>query len=52
MLPDGRRPALCGQRIPAFLILASKTTAPGVPDWALPRPRITKLIAQGRGGAR
>ena len=29
-------------------ILASKITAPGVPDWAVPRPRITKLIAQGR----
>ena len=29
-------------------ILASKITTPGVPDWALPRPRITKLIAQGR----
>jgi LuxR family maltose regulon positive regulatory protein len=29
-------------------ILASKITPPGVPDWALPRPRITKLIAQGR----
>ena len=29
-------------------ILASKITAPDVPDWALPRPRITKLIAQGR----
>jgi len=28
--------------------LAAKITAPGVPDWALPRPRITKLIAQGR----
>ena len=28
-------------------ILAAKITAPGVPDWALPRPRITKLIAQG-----
>jgi hypothetical protein len=28
-------------------ILASKITAPGVPDWAVPRPRITKLIAQG-----
>ena len=28
-------------------ILASKITAPSVPDWALPRPRITKLIAQG-----
>ena len=29
-------------------ILAAKITAPGVPDWAVPRPRITKLIAQGR----
>jgi LuxR family maltose regulon positive regulatory protein len=29
------------------LILASKITAPGVPDWAVPRPRITRLIAEG-----
>jgi hypothetical protein len=29
-------------------ILASKITAPGVPDWAVPRPRITKLIAASR----
>ncbi len=28
-------------------ILAAKITAPGVPDWAVPRPRITKLIADG-----
>ena len=28
-------------------ILASKITVPGVPDWVVPRPRITKLIAQG-----
>ena len=28
-------------------ILASKITAPDVPDWALPRPRITKVIARG-----
>ena len=28
-------------------ILASKITAPGVPDWAVQRPRITKLIAEG-----
>ena len=35
--------------VPASVpILASKITAPGVPDWAVPRPRITKLIAQGR----
>ena len=29
------------------LILASKVTVPGVPDWAVPRPRITKMIAEG-----
>ena len=29
-------------------ILAAKITAPGLPDWAVPRPRITKLIAEGR----
>ena len=29
-------------------IVAAKITAPDVPDWALPRPRITKLIAGGR----
>jgi LuxR family maltose regulon positive regulatory protein len=28
-------------------ILAAKIMVPGVPDWAVPRPRITKLIAQG-----
>ena len=28
-------------------ILASKVTAPSVPAWAVPRPRITKLIAEG-----
>ena len=28
-------------------ILAVKVTAPDVPDWALQRPRITKLIAHG-----
>ena len=28
-------------------ILASKITVPSVPDWVVPRPRITKLIAQG-----
>jgi LuxR family transcriptional regulator, maltose regulon positive regulatory protein len=41
---SARRPA-----VPAGVpILAAKITAPGVPDWALPRPRITKLISQGR----
>ena len=29
-------------------ILAAKITAPGVPSWAVPRPRITELITQGR----
>ena len=28
-------------------ILASKITAPGVPGWAVRRPRVTKLIAEG-----
>jgi hypothetical protein len=38
-----RRPAVSAD-VP---ILAAKITVPSVPDWALPRPRITKLIAQG-----
>ena len=38
-----RRPAVSAE-IP---ILAAKITVPGVPDWAVPRPRITKLIAEG-----
>jgi len=28
-------------------ILASRITVPGVPDWAVQRPRITKLITEG-----
>jgi len=28
-------------------VLTSKITAPGVPGWAVQRPRISKLIAQG-----
>ncbi len=28
-------------------VLTSKITAPNVPDWAVPRPRITRLIAEG-----
>ncbi len=39
-----RRPAVSA----AVPILASKVTAPGVPDWTVPRPRITELIAEGR----
>ena len=44
------RQAACARRpaVPAGVpIPAPKITAPGVPDSALPRPRITKLIAQG-----
>ncbi|MGH3151505.1 MAG: hypothetical protein ACRDOB_12370, partial [Streptosporangiaceae bacterium] len=37
-----RSPASAGDPIPA-----AKITAPSVPDWAVQRPRITKLIAQG-----
>src|SRR5690348_10191327 len=40
--PTGRTAASAG--IP---ILTSKITVPGVPDWTVPRPRITKLIAGG-----
>jgi LuxR family transcriptional regulator, maltose regulon positive regulatory protein len=32
---------------PGIPILASKITVPDVPDWTVPRPRITKLIAEG-----
>jgi LuxR family transcriptional regulator, maltose regulon positive regulatory protein len=40
--PAGRPAAAAG--IP---ILVSKVTVPGVPDWAVQRPRVTKLIAEG-----
>ena len=40
-----------GSKRPAALIsdpiLASKVTVPGVPNWAVARPRVTKQIAQG-----
>src|SRR5215470_11253535 len=38
-----RRPATSGP-VP---ILASKITVPRVPDWAVPRSRITRLVAEG-----
>ena len=38
-----RRPAVSA----GIPILAARITAPGVPGWAVPRPRITKLIAEG-----
>ena len=48
MLRTKRRPAADGQQCPpSNPILASKITAPNVPDWAVQRPRITKLIAEG-----
>lgn len=28
-------------------ILATKVTAPDVPDWAVPRPRVARLVSQG-----
>ncbi len=31
-------------------VLMSKITAPGLPDWAVPRPRIEKLIAKSARG--
>src|SRR5580700_2347458 len=39
----GRRSGVSG----SDPILTSKITAPNVPDWAVPRPRITRLIAEG-----
>ena len=38
-----RRPAVSA----GIPVVAAKITAPGMPDWALARPRITKLIAEG-----
>ena len=43
--------AATGARRPAFPatspILISKITTPGVPDWAVPRPRVGALIGEG-----
>ncbi len=33
-------------------VLGAKITAPGVPGWAVPRPRITELIGQGTQSCR
>ena len=38
-----RRPAVSA----GIPILAARITVPGVPGWAVPRPRITTLIAEG-----
>jgi hypothetical protein len=47
-LPGTRHAREPGRRPEGSMpILASKVTAPGVPGWAVPRPRVTKLIAEG-----
>jgi len=43
LMTSSRRPAAAA----GDPILAAKITAPDVPNWALPRPRITKAIGQG-----
>ena len=51
MATDVAEPVTTPARGPAAAagvpILASKITVPGVPDWAVQRPRVTKLIAEG-----
>ena len=52
MVTDVTGPVAASARRPGsfrgYPILAAKITAPAVPDWAVPRPRITKLIARER----
>jgi ATP/maltotriose-dependent transcriptional regulator MalT len=43
MAASGRRAAASA----SDAVLASQITVPGVPGWAVPRPRITRLIAEG-----
>jgi LuxR family transcriptional regulator, maltose regulon positive regulatory protein len=43
VVAPARRPAVSA----GIPILPAKITVPGVPDWVVPRPRITKLIAEG-----
>jgi LuxR family maltose regulon positive regulatory protein len=45
--PVTNPPSTRGRRSAGDPILAAKITVPNVPDWAVARPRITKLIAQG-----
>ena len=49
MASHGDRPTAADGRLAVAgdPILAAKITPPGVPDWAVQRPRITKLIAEG-----
>ena len=49
--PDARGPArLRGRRDPHDPVLSSKITRPDLPAWAVTRPRIDKLIAEGVRG--
>jgi LuxR family transcriptional regulator, maltose regulon positive regulatory protein len=51
MATKAAKHVVTGSRRPAAFsrdpILTAKVTAPDVPDWALRRPRLTKLIAEG-----
>ena len=50
MATNAARQAACARRpavSTAVPVLASKITAPDEPGWAVPRPRVTTLIAQG-----
>ena len=44
--PTGPPPAVSA----GIPILTARITVPGVPEWAVPRPRITELIAEGTRG--
>ena len=49
--PDARAPArLRGRGDPHDPVLTSKITRPDLPAWAVTRPRIDKLIADGVRG--
>jgi LuxR family transcriptional regulator, maltose regulon positive regulatory protein len=49
--PDGHEVArLRGRRDPHDPVLRSKITRPDLPDWAVIRPRVDKLIAEGVRG--
>ena len=45
--PVTNPPPTRGRRSAGDPILVAKITVPNVPDWAIQRPRITKLVAQG-----
>jgi LuxR family maltose regulon positive regulatory protein len=51
MATEGARQEAIRSRRPALPavdpILAAKVTVPDVPDWAVPRPRVARLVSQG-----